>query len=134
MRREELTELADNNPEELALIFARKVVGYPNAILAPFYERGAAGIDPKMILVASEQRKWKLAKFCNDWTATISEIEKAGLFWGKIHSNTVLGRMPEYWVQSFGKEFSEFIVEQKSNWPLCAALMICAIEVKEAEK
>lgn len=114
----QLVDFANNNPKELALIFHDIMAGFPDTDFN--------GNESRM-----SESGYTLPDYLVDWTATINVIEKVGLFWGKIHNNTAVVRMPEFWVDLFGMDFAEFIIESKPNWFPCCALIISAISYKQ---
>lgn len=112
-RREELEKLASENPQELALIFAQKVVGLTSAQI----------LDGRVFAGWQE-----FPDYLNDLTAVDKAGKNAGIEWRKF--GIVEGHFAAY-KEAHG--WSEPCFPQP-NWPDCAALMIVMIECVEARK
>lgn len=120
MTRQELETLASENPQELALLFAKKVAGWKEAELVynnPLYP----------ILMTRNTPDGRILEYPDDWTAVINAGKKAGIEWRKF--GIIEGYFAAY-KEAHG--WSEPCFPQP-NWSDCAALMIVMIEVMELE-
>lgn len=123
-RRQELEQLASEKPQELALIFAQKVAGFPDA---EWYQEnnpltGKPNIDAEWFMRSLGKMPGWLPDYLTDWTAVINAGKKAGIRWQKIGLHNY---------QDIVYQAEMNACEQSPDWPDCAALMIVMIEVVE---
>jgi hypothetical protein len=121
--REELEKLATENPNELALLFAQKVVRDKYAVASTWE-------DSRDVQIMKNKAYQVAQGMLTDWTAVINAGKKAG-----IHMliepvvDSPLGQAAIAW--RIGQISAQVINNVSEGWPDCAALMIVMIEVEQ---
>ena len=131
MTQAELETLASNNPQELALIFAQKVAGFPEAWIGADHIWSSRDWEH-----LSKIPQKQLPDYLNDWTAVINAGKEAGIKWDRNVYNEDAGVEECFykaWKWTNGWLDNRFPVkcEQEPGWPPCAALIIAMILVME---
>lgn len=123
--REELEKLATENPNELALLFAQRVAGYPEA---------SHHVSGKYLCLDNGH---KIPDYLSDWTAVINAGKEAEIKWDR----EVIGETDDgveeclyrgwKWKDGWSDDRYPMKCYQQPNWPDCAALIIVMIEVMQ---
>ena len=134
--REELEQLASNNPQELALLFAQKVAG----LVEPQIHKKDGRVTHLILDPEDEEQFGATSEvyapdYLRDWTAVFSAGKRAGIEWYAttnepyyLETGAHIGRSEARIKEAFSRCF------QKPNWPDCAALMIVMIEVTQTQE
>lgn len=135
MTRQELERLASEEPQKLALLFAQKVAGYPEAAWCESKVDVGRLYDKPWIMTRAESII--LPDYLNNWTAVINTGKKVGIEWDRVVQRD---SFPTYWayakqtISNPLKLDEAKCIHQQPDWPDCAALMIVMIEVMEETK
>jgi hypothetical protein len=135
--REELEQLATESPNKLALLFAQKVAGFPDACIGQYADSSAIYPDRESSIAEV------LPNYPTDWTAVINAGKKAGI-------ECVISPTKFAWASTLPSDDNLYLLlalmgcqhpsasakkgfhcDQQPNWPDCAALMIVMIEVMQ---